>query len=122
MVFSLGNNIRKLREKNNLSQKELAKILNIANSTLSQYESGDRVPSDDIKIKMADYFNVSLDYLLGRSSSPGSSISPSSEMAALEEDFPEGVSVLYRANEKLTPEQKEVMLRMIRATFFDDEK
>lgn len=69
-MSSLGKNIRSLREANNLSQKELAEKLNIAISTLSQYENSVRVPSDEIKIKMADYFNVTLDYLLGRSSNP----------------------------------------------------
>lgn len=67
---SLGSNIKHLRESNNLNQKELASKLNIGISTLSQYENNVRVPSDDIKIKIADYFNVTVDYLLGRSSNP----------------------------------------------------
>lgn len=121
MAYNLGKNIKYLREKTNLSQKEFAKILNISNSTLSQYESNVRVPSDDIKIQIADYFNVSLDYLLGRPNKHNS-LKEKSKAAELEEDFPEGVSVLYRANQNLTPEQKEVMLRMIKATFFDDEE
>ncbi len=62
----LGIRIRLLREKNNLKQKELAKILNIANTTLSQYENGRRIPSDEVKVKICKHFNVSLDYLLGR--------------------------------------------------------
>lgn len=61
----LGDRIHKLRTDCNISQKDFAKILNISNSTLSQYESNLRIPSDDIKIKIATYFNVSLDYLLG---------------------------------------------------------
>lgn len=121
MTATLGNKIKNLREKNNLSQKELAKILNIANSTLSQYESDVRVPSDDIKILIADYFNVSLDYLLGRPNKYNAS-KEKSKVSELEEDFPEGISVLYRANKSLTPEQKEMMLRMIKATFFDDDE
>lgn len=121
MTATLGNKIKNLREKNNLSQKELAKILNIANSTLSQYESDVRVPSDDIKILIADYFNVSLDYLLGRPNKYNVS-KENSKVSELEEDFPEGISVLYRANKSLTPEQKEMMLRMIKATFFEDEE
>lgn len=62
----IGKNIKKLREGEKLNQKELAKALNISNTTLSQYETGQRTPSDDIKIKIAEFFNVSLDYLLGR--------------------------------------------------------
>jgi transcriptional regulator with XRE-family HTH domain len=62
----LGKRIKRLREKNNLNQLEFSKILNISNTTLSQYEAGNRTPSDVIKEKVADYFNVSVDYLLGR--------------------------------------------------------
>lgn len=69
-MSSLGSNIKLLRELNHLNQKELAERLNIATSTLSQYENNIRVPSDDIKIKIADYFNVTIDYLLGRSTNP----------------------------------------------------
>ncbi len=63
----LGNRIAKLRKSSKLTQIEFSKILNISNTTLSQYESGKRIPSDDIKLKIADYFEVSLDYLFGRS-------------------------------------------------------
>lgn len=62
----LGSRIADLRKSNKLSQLKFAKMLNISNTTLSQYESGKRVPSDDIKLQIADYFNVSLDYLFGR--------------------------------------------------------
>lgn len=61
----LGKRIKLLREEERLNQLELAKKLNISNSTLSQYETGQRIPSDDIKIKIAKIFNVTLDYLLG---------------------------------------------------------
>ncbi len=63
----LGKRIKKLRENKNLNQLEFSKILNISNTTLSQYEAGNRTPNDEIKEKVADYFNVSVDYLLGRS-------------------------------------------------------
>ncbi|KUO76250.1 MAG: hypothetical protein APF77_24145 [Clostridia bacterium BRH_c25] len=62
----LGNRIAHLRRNNSLTQIEFSKILNISNTTLSQYESGKRIPSDNIKLQIADYFNVSLDYLFGR--------------------------------------------------------
>ncbi|WP_019227588.1 helix-turn-helix domain-containing protein [Sedimentibacter sp. B4] len=59
--------IRNLRIKNNLSSKELSKILNISESSVSLYESGKRKPSLGLIIKIADYFSVSTDYLLGLS-------------------------------------------------------
>lgn len=62
---TLGNRIKLLREELRISQLELSKILNIANTTLSQYESDKRIPSDSIKKKLAEHFNVSLDYLMG---------------------------------------------------------
>lgn len=59
--------IRRLRMRNNLSSKELSKILNISESSVSLYESGKRKPSLSLIIKIADYFSVSTDYLLGLS-------------------------------------------------------
>jgi len=67
MSTNIGERIRQLRKEHRLNQKEFAKILNIQNTTLSQYETGVNTPSDDMKIKIADYFEVSIDYLLGRS-------------------------------------------------------
>ncbi len=64
--MDMGTRIRNLRENAGLTQLALAKILKIRNSTLSQYESGDRTPSDDVKTAIADFFEVSVDYLLGR--------------------------------------------------------
>lgn len=61
----LGLRIKELREEKDINQLDFSKLLNISNTTLSQYESGKRIPSDEIKLKIARFFNVSLDYLLG---------------------------------------------------------
>ena len=64
----LSIQISYLRMQNNLSQAQLAKLLNISPSALGMYEQGRRVPSLDILIKLSEYFHVSLDYLItGRS-------------------------------------------------------
>lgn len=116
------NRISELRQKNNLTQKELAEKLDINYSVLSRIETNDRPIKGDELLKIADFFGVTADYLLGRSSNPKLSHGSKSKVSELEEDFPEGISVLYRANKNLTPEQKEMMLRMIKATFFEDER
>lgn len=61
-----GSIIKNLREKNELSQSELAEKIGINNSVLSRIESGDRQLRDDELVKIADFFKVSTDYLLGR--------------------------------------------------------
>ena len=58
--------IKELRIANNLSQIELAEKLQIAQNTLSQYENGKRDPDIDTLKKIADYFDVTTDYLLER--------------------------------------------------------
>ena len=64
----LGKRIESERIRLGLNQIELAKRLNLSSSaSISQYESGDRIPSDDIKLKMCELFNCSLDYLMGKS-------------------------------------------------------
>lgn len=63
----LGKRIELERTRLGLNQIELARKLNLSSSaSISQYEKGDRIPSDDIKLKMSEIFNCSLDYLLGK--------------------------------------------------------
>ena len=61
-----GARLRDLRNKKELSQQELCSDLGISKAALSYYENGQRVPDIDILLIIADYFNVSADYLLGR--------------------------------------------------------
>lgn len=62
-----GERLRLLREENSLTQLELSKQTGIGNVTLSQYEKGTRNPDKDTIIKIAEYFDVTTDYLLGKS-------------------------------------------------------
>lgn len=64
MVFE---NIRNLREDHDKKQQELADYLHIKQTTYSKYELGKINIPVEIFIKLADYYNVSVDYLLGRS-------------------------------------------------------
>ncbi len=58
--------IKDLREDHDLSQKDLAKILNVSQRTYSHYENGTRKIPLDILIALADYYECSIDYLTGR--------------------------------------------------------
>lgn len=56
--------IRELREDKNLSQEEIAKILNVSQSTYSRYESGYLDVPSEILIRLSRYYNISIDYIL----------------------------------------------------------
>ena len=62
--------LKELRKKNGISRLRLATDLNTTQNTLSRYETGEREPGIDELIKIADYFNVSVDYLIGRTENP----------------------------------------------------
>lgn len=61
----LGKNIKDLRTELKLSQRELGRRLGVCNQTVSFWESGQREPDLDALIKIAKFFEVSTDYLLG---------------------------------------------------------
>ncbi len=65
---NFSNNLRVLRKLRHMTQDALAQELNTTRSCISNYENGKRQPDSDIIHLIADYFDVSVDYLLGRSS------------------------------------------------------
>lgn len=62
-----GLRLKQLREQNGYSQEELAKLLNTSRSRIGMYEQGRRQPDFEMQEAIADLFNVSFDYLFGRS-------------------------------------------------------
>ena len=59
-------NIRNLREDNDKKQQELADYLNVKQTTYSKYELGKINIPIEVFIKLADYYDVSIDYIVGR--------------------------------------------------------
>lgn len=62
--------LKELRKKKGVSQLRMATDLNTTQNTISRYETGEREPGVAELIKIADYFNVSVDYLIGRTENP----------------------------------------------------
>jgi transcriptional regulator with XRE-family HTH domain len=65
-MSKFGARLKELRNKKKLTQKELSKILKISESAIGMYERDEREPSFDLVKRLADIFEVSIDYLLGR--------------------------------------------------------
>jgi len=71
-----GDRIALLREKHALTQEDLANKLGISRAALSHYETSRREPDYDTINKIASFFHVSIDYLLGRTSQPDNVLDP----------------------------------------------
>ncbi|MBQ7768475.1 MAG: helix-turn-helix transcriptional regulator [Oscillospiraceae bacterium] len=65
-----GERIRSLRESMNYSQVKFAETFGIGQSSVVRYEKGEASPSLELLVKIADYCDVSLDYVLGRTDNP----------------------------------------------------
>ena len=92
--------LRELRKDKGLRQIDLAQILGISPQSLGYYENQVNKPDPEMLVRMANYFNVSIDYLLGREDDFGNitvTSSPSSDLSA------------SSPNASLTPEEKELL-------------
>lgn len=76
------NKLLELRKARNITQQRLAVDLGIDQASISSYESGKYLPSIEVLVKLANYFCVSTDYLLGLSDEKGPSQIPSDAQAA----------------------------------------
>jgi len=65
-----GNVLRAIRKQHNMTQADLAQVLGVAESAISMWELGRRNPDREMMEQIADYFNVDMDYLFGRSDIP----------------------------------------------------
>ncbi|NLT94915.1 MAG: helix-turn-helix domain-containing protein [Clostridia bacterium] len=109
---SFGTTLKLLRTSRRLSQRQLARELNVAPSTLAMYELDKREPDYATLRKIADYFEVTTDYLLGRSNKlyPNEKIAEEGFYHIFEElpeeakktleDFIEYIHIKYRKDKK----------------------
>lgn len=66
----MQNRIRELRKQRKMTMKELGSVIGVAESTISQYELSRRQPDNETLLKLGEFFEVSVDYLLGGVSYP----------------------------------------------------
>ncbi len=69
--MKIGTRLKQLRLERNVTQKEIATGIGVSSVSVQRFEYGTVRPSLDTLIALADFFDVSLDYLVGRSDKPG---------------------------------------------------
>ncbi len=95
MIYSLNENIKKLRTSHGMSQVEFAKLVGVTKQCVSNWENDNVLPSIDMLVKIADLFKVRTDFLLGRESDAYIDVS------ALTEEQRGHISLLISDLEKL---------------------
>ena len=70
VIIMQFKNLRGIREDSDIKQKTVAQYLNVSQNTYSQYETGVISLTAEVLIKLADYYKVSVDYLLDRTNNP----------------------------------------------------
>ena len=64
-IFIFGERLKALRAEKNIGQNRLARDIDVSNASISYWENGKQEPSAEVIFKLAEYFGVSADYLLG---------------------------------------------------------
>lgn len=98
----ISTRLKSLREDADLSQKELAKLLGVSPSTIGMYESGKRTPDSEMLTRICDFFNVTVDYLIGRSNikNPQCSTYKKTEQGHLTDDEKNILNLYKKLNDK----------------------
>lgn len=103
-----GQILRQMREQRNIRQKDIADYLEITQQAYQRYEAGTSEPSGDLLCKLADYFQVTTDYLLGRAPQ----LDPMKLLIAQGDTSPEA---LVKQFASLPEEGQALMLAVVRA-------
>lgn len=134
--MTFGNRLKELRKAKGLTQIEISKDINFSQSAITAYENGKREPNFEVLQKLAAYFNVSTDYLLGKidtSNPPATKTNSTDLLDFLFHDEPEflakirSIDIKGKINEpgtifKLTERQKDRIKDIIRLTVDEAEK
>lgn len=112
--------LKKLRESRNLTMKDVSLTINMATSLISDYETGKKALGMKVAIRFADFYNVSLDYLLGRPEAKPPE-KPIDEFAG-KENLKELEKILIERYLKLTDVQRETILDFLRECVAEEEK
>jgi len=115
----VGNRLRALRESLHLSQKQIAGMIDTTQSAIYRYETGKAEPPIKTMLWYANYFDVSMDYIYGRTDNPQGKLYKYEPQAFKErmkdkEEWEQFVEMCFDPNSPMSVKLKETMLQMMR--------
>ena len=113
----VGERMRTLREGIKLSQMKLAKQFGISQSALARYEIGEASPPLKLLLQYADFFDVSMDYIFGRTDDPHGGLYQNRPKAVLEDpEMIRFVEMCFEPGSAMNEKLKETILKMLSET------
>lgn len=119
--------LKELRKKKGFTQQDVAEALNVERATYAQYELGKRSPNNDMLIKLAKFYGVTVDYILKNENSISDIREEYATNNQAKDDFiadiGEGVEIHFKnAKRKLTPEQIKIFKAFYKSFTEEDEE
>lgn len=107
----LSNRLKSLRTHRNITQSDLATRIGVARTTYAMYEQGQREPDYETLQRLADFYEVSVDYLLGRTETPNATnvddqADKSHFISKIASEFPD-INLMFKDMESLSAEDLE---------------
>ena len=111
----IGERLKALRESIKCSQYQIVKLIgNLAQPAITRYESGKNLPSCDVLLWYSNYFDVSLDYIFGRTDNPrGKLFDCKPKISEKNEDLAEFIEMCFDPKSPVNARLKETMLKML---------
>jgi len=113
--------LKELRKRKGLSQVALAEKLGLSKSTIGAYETGDITPSVEALNVLADFFNVDINYLLGKDNASMYYLDPEAAEIAKELFNRKDLRILFDATKDISKEDLQFIIRMVEGLKKDGE-
>lgn len=109
-----GERLRALRESINYSQMKFAELFEIGQSSVVRYEKGEASPSLELLVRIADYFDVSLDYILGRTEHPQGKLYEMKTKVCYTSEMETFVEMCFEPKSPMNARLKQTLLQMLK--------
>lgn len=113
-MTEMGKRLRALRESINISQAKMAEYLKTQQSSIHRYEASQAEPSCEMLLRYADYFDVSLDYIFGRTDAPqGITYENKPKIQGNNENMREFIEMCFDPNSPMSERLKDMLYSMM---------
>lgn len=111
----VGQRLRSLRESLKYSQVKMAEFVGVKQSSINRYESGEAEPTFEVLLKYADFFDVSMDYIFGRTDKPqGELYNYQPKLSMVDPEMEKFIEMCFDPNSPMNGRLKQTLFKMLK--------